>query len=53
MANLTSLPLQLDAKRGRCRAIIESPKGSGCKFTGIGGPRRALKHLARYRKKKS
>ena len=32
MADLTSLPLQLDAKKRICRAIIETPKGSRNKF---------------------
>jgi inorganic pyrophosphatase len=32
MADLTSLPLQLDAKKRVCRAIIETPKGSRNKF---------------------
>jgi inorganic pyrophosphatase len=32
MANLTKLPHQLDAKKGTCRAIIETPKGSRNKF---------------------
>jgi inorganic pyrophosphatase len=32
MANLTSLPLQLDAKKAVCRAIIETPKGCRNKF---------------------
>ncbi|HEV8480545.1 MAG TPA: inorganic diphosphatase [Candidatus Eisenbacteria bacterium] len=32
MADLTSLPLRLDRKRARCRAIVESPQGSRCKF---------------------
>jgi inorganic pyrophosphatase len=32
MADLTTLPHQLDAKKGTCRAIIETPKGSRNKF---------------------
>jgi len=32
MADLTVLPHQLDAKKGTCRAIIETPKGSRNKF---------------------
>lgn len=32
MPDLTSLPLQLDAKAPQCRAIIETPKGSRNKF---------------------
>jgi len=32
MADLTKLPHQLDAKKGTCRAIIETPKGSRNKF---------------------
>jgi inorganic pyrophosphatase len=32
MPDLTSLALQLDAKAGACRAIIETPKGSRNKF---------------------
>ena len=32
MADLASLPLQLDARKGICRAIIETPKGSRNKF---------------------
>jgi inorganic pyrophosphatase len=32
MADLTSLPHQLDAKKGFCRAIIETPKGCRNKF---------------------
>ena len=32
MADLTTLPNQLDAKKGTCRAIIETPKGSRNKF---------------------
>jgi len=32
MANLESLPHQLDPKTGICRAIIETPKGSRNKF---------------------
>src|SRR5437016_2588954 len=32
MADLTSLPLQLDAKKHVCRAIIETPKGCRNKF---------------------
>jgi inorganic pyrophosphatase len=32
MADLTSLPHQLDAKTGICRAIIETPKGCRNKF---------------------
>ena len=32
MADLTSLPLQLDAKKHICRAIIETPKGNRNKF---------------------
>ena len=32
MADLTSLPLQLDAKKRICRAIIETPKGCRNKF---------------------
>jgi inorganic pyrophosphatase len=32
MADLTSLPLQLDAKSYVCRAIIETPKGCRNKF---------------------
>src|SRR2546430_13282460 len=32
MADLTSLPLQLDAKQFVCRAIIETPKGCRNKF---------------------
>src|SRR5258706_4811643 len=32
MADLTSLPLQLDVKKSVCRAIIESPKGFRNKF---------------------
>src|SRR5438477_10810010 len=32
MANLTSLPLQLDSKKRVCRAIIETPKGFRNKF---------------------
>ena len=32
MADLTSLPLQLDAKKRVCRAIIETPKGCRNKF---------------------
>jgi inorganic pyrophosphatase len=32
MPDLTSLPLQLDAKAAQCRAIIETPKGSRNKF---------------------
>src|SRR6476620_5285936 len=32
MANLTSLPHKLDDKKGVCRAIIETPKGSRNKF---------------------
>ena len=32
MANLTSLPLQLDSKTSICRAIIETPKGCRNKF---------------------
>src|SRR5215470_20190842 len=32
MADLTSLPHHLDEKKGTCRAIIETPKGSRNKF---------------------
>ena len=32
MADLTTLPHQLDVKEGTCRAIIETPKGSRNKF---------------------
>src|SRR5579864_132865 len=32
MADLTSLPLQFDAQKGVCRAIIETPKGCRNKF---------------------
>src|SRR5256885_12700777 len=32
MADLTSLPLQLDVKKSVCRAIIETPKGFRNKF---------------------
>ncbi len=32
MADLTTLPNQLDAKKGTCRAIIETPKGFRNKF---------------------
>jgi inorganic pyrophosphatase len=32
MADLTSLPHQLDAKKATCRAIIETPKGCRNKF---------------------
>jgi inorganic pyrophosphatase len=32
MADLTTLPNQLDAKKGTCRAIIETPKGCRNKF---------------------
>ena len=32
MADLTLLPLQLDEKKGVCRAIIETPKGCRNKF---------------------
>lgn len=32
MPDLTTLPHQLDAKKGTCRAIIETPKGSRNKF---------------------
>jgi len=32
MADLSTLPNQLDAKKGTCRAIIETPKGSRNKF---------------------
>jgi inorganic pyrophosphatase len=32
MADLTTLPHQLDAKKGTCRAIIETPKGCRNKF---------------------
>src|SRR5690242_19992469 len=32
MADLTSLPHQLDTKNGTCRAIIETPKGCRNKF---------------------
>src|SRR5437667_12635016 len=32
MADLSSLSKQLDAKKGTCRAIIETPKGSRNKF---------------------
>src|SRR5580658_6333406 len=32
MADLTSLPSQLDAKKAVCRAIIETPKGCRNKF---------------------
>src|ERR1051325_1025705 len=32
MPDLTSLPLQLDAEKGTCRAIIETPKGYRNKF---------------------
>src|ERR1700684_1466022 len=32
MADLTSLPHQLDAETGICRAIIETPKGYRSKF---------------------
>ena len=32
MVESTSLPLQLDAKKRVCRAIIETPKGSRNKF---------------------
>src|SRR3984957_3010093 len=32
MANLSSLPNQLDTKTNVCRAIIETPKGSRNKF---------------------
>jgi inorganic pyrophosphatase len=32
MADLTTLTNQLDAKKGTCRAIIETPKGSRNKF---------------------
>jgi inorganic pyrophosphatase len=32
MANLTSLPLQLDTKKAVCRAVIETPKGCRNKF---------------------
>jgi len=32
MADLSTLPHQLDAKKGTCRAIIETPKGSRNKF---------------------
>src|SRR2546421_450932 len=32
MADLTSIPLQLDAKKYVCRAIVETPKGCRNKF---------------------
>jgi inorganic pyrophosphatase len=32
MADLTTLPHQLDVKEGTCRAIIETPKGCRNKF---------------------
>src|SRR6185369_2023637 len=32
MADLSKLPAQLDQKKGTCRAIIETPKGSRNKF---------------------
>jgi len=32
MADLMSLPLCLDERRMQCRAIVESPQGSRCKF---------------------
>src|ERR1700689_5646435 len=32
MADLSTLPPQLDAKKGTCRAIIETPKGCRNKF---------------------
>jgi inorganic pyrophosphatase len=32
MADLTTLPHQLDVKKGNCRAIIETPKGCRNKF---------------------
>src|SRR5579862_3840257 len=32
MADLSSLPNQLDTKKGTCRAIIETPKGCRNKF---------------------
>lgn len=32
MADLTTLPHQLDVKKGTCRAIIETPKGCRNKF---------------------
>src|SRR5579864_7303220 len=32
MSDLTTLPHQLDPKKGTCRAIIETPKGSRNKF---------------------
>src|SRR6516164_6706606 len=32
MADLTTLPHQLDSERGTCRAIIETPKGYRNKF---------------------
>src|SRR5579863_660959 len=32
MSDLTTLAHQLDAKKGTCRAIIETPKGSRNKF---------------------
>jgi inorganic pyrophosphatase len=32
MSDLTTLPHQLDAKKGTCRAIIETPKGNRNKF---------------------
>ena len=32
MADLTALPARLDAQKGICRAIIETPKGSRNKF---------------------
>jgi inorganic pyrophosphatase len=32
MANLATLPHQLDAKKGTCRAIVETPKGCRNKF---------------------
>lgn len=32
MSDLTTLPHQLDAKKGTCRAIIETPKGCRNKF---------------------
>jgi len=32
MSDLTTLPHQLDAKKGTCRATIETPKGCRNKF---------------------
>jgi len=32
MADLTTLPYQLDVKKGNCRAIIQTPKGCCNKF---------------------